>query len=67
MTVVVPHITHGGGGGVNDGMMDGSLIFRREPAGLSATDAWADPQSVMSGTMRVIRANSEWFNYRPVG
>jgi len=31
MTVVVPHITHGGGcGSWNDAMMSGSPIFRRE-------------------------------------
>jgi hypothetical protein len=31
MTVVVPHLTHGGGGGWNsNGMISGSLIFRRE-------------------------------------
>src|SRR5438132_888848 len=31
MTVVVPHLTHGGGGGWNgSGMTNGSLIFRRE-------------------------------------
>jgi hypothetical protein len=31
MTVVVPHLTHGGGGGWNSsGMMSGSLAFRRE-------------------------------------
>jgi len=31
MTVVVPHWTHGGGGGENGSdMMSGSLIFRRE-------------------------------------
>jgi hypothetical protein len=25
-----------------------------------------EPQSVMSATVRAIRTNSEWFNYRPV-
>jgi hypothetical protein len=31
MTVVVPHRTHGGDGGENgSGMINGSLIFRRE-------------------------------------
>jgi len=38
MTVVVPHITHGGGGGWNDGMTNGSL-FQAGALPLSATDA----------------------------
>ena len=42
MAVVVPHITHGGGGGWNNGIMDGSPIFRWSAAGLSATGSTED-------------------------
>ena len=40
MTVVVPHLTHGGGGGWNSsGMMSGSLASGGSAIGLSGTGA----------------------------
>jgi hypothetical protein len=66
MTVVVPHITHGGGGGWNDGTMFPDFQAGARPGSQPPTPG-TESQSVMSGTVRVIRANSEWFNYRPVG
>ena len=42
MTVVEPHLTHGGGGGCwnGNGMRNGSLLTGGSTTGLSATDAW---------------------------
>jgi hypothetical protein len=41
MTVVMPHLTHGGGGGWNcSGMTHGSLNSGGSATSLSATDAW---------------------------
>jgi len=42
MTVVEPHLTHGGGGGGwnGNGMRNGSPLTGGSTTGLSATDAW---------------------------
>ena len=42
MTVVEPHLAHGGGGGCwnGNGMRDGPLLTGGSTTGLSATDAW---------------------------